>query len=109
MPSAWIPEHMLSQGTTQSLHRYQASGENLSRFIGNVSESGVFVWFSGDTALVDNGSIMVYHIEGAIQSGWYASFRRSKDWRLHKVKGLSRAELTSMLEREVDEHVVEPG
>src|SRR6267154_3991967 len=44
---------------TQSLHRYQASGENLSRFIGNVSESGVFMWFSGDTALSDKGSIMV--------------------------------------------------
>lgn len=82
------------------LHRIQQSGENLSRFIGHVSKSGFFVWFSGDTAHSEQGSILMYAIEGDMQHGWYASFRRGTDWRLHKVKGLSRPELMKMMEGE---------
>ena len=92
----------------RSLHRYQHSGQNLSRFIAHVSDSAVFVWFSGDTAHTEHGSLMVYSIQGETQQGWYASFRRRADWQLHKVQGLSRAELTSMLEKDLDAPNVEP-
>jgi len=80
-----------------SLHRYQHSGENLSRFIGHVSESGLFVWFSGGTSQSEHGSLMVYSTYGETRHGWYASFRLGEDWRLYKVEGLSRAELMSMI------------
>ena len=90
----------------QSLHRYQHSGENLSRCIGHVSDSAVFVWFSGDTAHTELGSLMVYAIQGETQHGWYASFRQDADWKLNKVRGLSRAELIYMLERELDGAIV---
>lgn len=48
---------------------------------------------------------MVYIIHAETQYGWYASFRKGEDWRLYKAVGLSRAELTGMVEREVAEHV----
>jgi hypothetical protein len=82
------------------LHRHQHSGLNLSRFIGNVSESGVFIWFSGDTTITGHGSVMIYTICGETQHGWYASFRREKDWQLYKVRGLSKTELAGMIESE---------
>jgi len=82
------------------LHRYQHSGENLSRFIGHISKSAVFIWFSGDTAHEEHGSIMVYSIQGETQGGWYGSFRRRTDWQLHKVQGLSRSELMGLIERD---------
>ena len=86
------------------LHRHQQSRDNLTRFIDRVSPSAVFVWFSGGTANTDHGSVMVYssHIES--QNGWYASFRRVDDWRLHKAQGLSTAELMNLIERGAKTH-----
>jgi len=86
------------------LHRLQQSSDNLTRFIDLVSQSGVFVWFSGGTAGADHGSIMVYKCQTESQSGWYASFRHTDDWRLHKVQGLSTTELTSLIERGAHAH-----
>ena len=84
------------------LHRYQQSSDNLTRFIDRVSQSAVFIWFSGGTVGADQGSIMVYCVHDKSQSGWYASFRHTGDWRLHKVRGLSTSELTSIVERGAD-------
>lgn len=96
-----------NKSRAQSLHRYQHSGENLSRSIGHVSDSAVLVWFSGDTAHTDLGSLMVYAIQGETQHGWYASFRRGADWKLNKVRGLSRAELISRIDKDLDDQIVE--
>ncbi len=80
------------------LHRHQQSSDNLTRFIDRVSQSGVFIWFSGGTVDADFGSVMVYSSQADSQSGWYASFRRTDDWRLHKVQGLSITELTRFMD-----------
>jgi hypothetical protein len=80
------------------------SGDNLSRFIEHVTQSGVFIWFSGGTVDADHGSVMVYSIWADTQNGWNASFRRTDDWRLYRVQGLSRPELASLIERGVDAH-----
>ena len=74
------------------------------RYIDRVSQSGVFIWFSGGTAAADHGSVMVYSTEAESQSGWYGSFQLTDDWRLHKVKGLSKSQLTSLLEKGADAH-----
>jgi hypothetical protein len=86
------------------LHRHQQSSDNLTRYIDRVSPSGVFIWFSGGTSNADHGSVMVYTSHAGSQSAWYASFRRVEDWRLHKVRGLSMPELTSIIERGADAH-----
>ena len=86
------------------LHRHQMSHQNLGRFIDRVSQSAAFIWLSGGTADADQGSVMVYNIRAEAQSGWYASFRRTDDWRIHKVKGLSTPELSSLIERGADAH-----
>ena len=86
------------------LHRHQQSSDNLTRFIDRVSQSGVFIWFSGGTADADHGSVMVYSSQAESQSGWYASFRRADDWRLHKVQGLSTPELRRLIEGGADAH-----
>jgi hypothetical protein len=93
------------QNRALTLHRYQRSGQNLSRRICHISESAIFVWFSGNTAHSEHGSMMVYVIQGESQQAWYASFLRGQDWRLHKVEGLSKTELSFMTEREVNKTV----
>ena len=97
-----------NKSVRQSLHRYQHSGENLSRSIGDVSNSAVFVWFSGDSAHTEHGSLMVYGVQGETQHGWYASFHRGADWKLNKVRGLSRAELIYIISKELDDPKLNP-
>ena len=75
------------------LHLVQTSRENLTRFVDRITKSGVFIWFSGGTQQVSTGSIMVYVIAGDSQNSWYASFERSTDWQINKVRGLSKNEL----------------
>ena len=84
------------------LHRHQQSSDNLRRFIDTVSQSAVFIWFSGGTVEADQGSLMIYNVEAEGQGGWYASFRRTDTWHLQKVRGISIPELMSLIERGVD-------
>src|ERR1019366_6371355 len=79
-----------------SLHRLQPSRTNLTRFIDLISKSGVFIWFSGNTSNETAGSIMVYSVIEDSQNAWYASLRRTNNWRLYKILGLSKAEFLSM-------------
>jgi hypothetical protein len=88
------------------LHRRQQSRENLTRFIDRISQLAVFIWFSGGTGDAENGSVMVYSVQAKLLCAWYASFRRTDDWRVHKVCGLSRPELMSFIERGKDAHAV---
>lgn len=87
-----------------SLHCRQPSSFNLTRYIDRLSQSGLFVWFSGGTSDADHGSVMVYNSQHESQSGWYASFSHTDDWRIHKVRGISRSELESLIERGVNAH-----
>jgi hypothetical protein len=75
------------------LHLTQPSKENLNRFIDQVTNSGLFIWFSGDPESSSVGSIMVYAIADGSRSAWYASFKKKIDWQVNKVSGLSKSEL----------------
>jgi len=69
----------------------------MQRFVDRVSESGVFVWYSGDSASSDAASLMLYQVSDGEAVGWYASFRKNEGWRLNKVEGISRRELSALL------------
>ena len=90
------------------LHRFQTSAENMNRYIDRVSTSGLFLWFSGATAKTGNGSLLVYTSTGERQNGWYATFRGSNDWQLHKVRGLSRVELLDLMEIKLERESPSP-
>ena len=79
------------------LHLIQPSRKNLTRFIDRISKSGMFVWFSGDTEQSANGSLMIYTVANASQSGWYASFKKADLWKINKVWGLSKNELLHLM------------
>lgn len=79
------------------LHIDQWSNVNMQRFVDRVSESGVFVWYSGDTASSDAASVMLYQISDGEAAGWYASFKKKVSWKLNRVEGISRRELSVLL------------
>lgn len=54
--------------------------------------SGLFVWFSSDTAHLDHASVMSYAVKDYRVQSWFASFRKNDGaWKVHKVKGISEA------------------
>jgi len=62
-----------------------------------VSSSGLFLWYSGETAKMDRASLMVYVVEGDQAVPWYASFINRVGWKVNKVKGISRAQFEEIV------------
>ena len=52
------------------------SAGNLQNRVAEFTQSGLFVWFSSDTRLLDQASVMSYAVEGGTIQSWFASFRR---------------------------------
>ena len=84
------------------LHVFQYSGSNLQRRLTQMSESSLYIWYSCNTKKNDRGSLMLYNIEKDKQVAWYVSFARNDEWRVHKLKGISRAELSGLMEMSGD-------
>ena len=82
---------------------YEACSSNLlhigsvNRSLAQICSSGAFVWYSFVGKSSDRGSVMVYLNREGKGAAWYASFVRYPDWRLNKVKGISKRELTELL------------
>jgi hypothetical protein len=81
------------------LHIHQPSAENLQRALRQVTSSGLMLWYSGATQKTDRASTMVYIVEGQQEGAWYACFRKVKEWKLEKTKGIARTELLEILKR----------
>ncbi len=70
------------------------SAGNLQNRVAEFTQSGLFVWFSSDTKLLDHASVMSYAVKGNTVQSWFASFRRKEDfWRVHRVKGIDKADV----------------
>jgi hypothetical protein len=86
-----------SMASARPLHIEQAGGDSPQRRLAQVSQSGVFLWYSGETAKTDQASVLLYQIDAEETSDWYASFVKSGQWKLNKVRGLSRRALEGMM------------
>jgi hypothetical protein len=101
------PSRVLSQSyfhaCTSAPLFYEASASNplhiLSsrRSVGEISSSGLFVWYSYVGEHSDRGSLMVYVSEDGRGSAWYASFTKNPDWQVGKMKGISKREFTELM------------
>jgi len=73
--------------------RRRSYTQPLERF----SKSAAFVWYSGNTATNQAGSLMLY-VSGAGDYAWYASFLKGKRWKVDDGFRLTRRELVSFEE-----------
>jgi hypothetical protein len=83
--------------SARPLHIEQAGGDSPQRRLAQVSQSGVFLWYSGETTKTDQASLLLYQIDAEETSDWYASFVKSEQWKLNKVRGISRRALEGMM------------
>jgi len=71
------------------------SAKNLQNRVAEFTQSGLFVWFSSDTAQLDHASVMSYLVDDGAAVAWFASFLKKEDcWTVHQVKGIDRAAVT---------------
>ena len=75
-------------------HRSKA---NLQRRVQDFSQSGCFVWYSGNTVANGRGSVMVYIVVAGQVQCWFASFKRQQDWKLQATNGISREDVEELL------------
>jgi hypothetical protein len=60
------------------------------RQIQEISESGLFVWYSSNTVKNDRASMMVYAVKNGTVETWFAAFTKNGEWKLHSTKGIDR-------------------
>jgi hypothetical protein len=76
----------------------QHSSANLQRRVVDLTDSGLFVWFSSTSAKDTRGSLLVYIVNDGTTIPWFASMKTDGDgWSLGEVKGLGRAEVEEFL------------
>jgi hypothetical protein len=68
------------------------SAKNLQNRVADFTQSGLFVWFSSDTAQLDHASVMSYLVKDGAAVAWFASFLKKEDcWAVHRTKGIDQA------------------
>jgi len=75
------------------LHFGRPSCKNLNEPISRIGPAVTFVWYSGNTAKNDRGSLMIYVHRNDLCVAWHASMTQGSQWRPTAVTGLSREEL----------------
>ena len=83
--------------TARPLHIEQPGAHNTSRWLSQVSDSGIFMWYSGETLKTNQASILVYQIDVSGTTDWFASFTLNGEWKLHRARDISRRVLEDMM------------
>jgi len=76
------------------LHISKDSNDNIHNRISLYSKNGLFVWYSSDTEHNQKGSLMIYRVQDATVSTFYASFENSNGWKIKHTKDIPVSELT---------------
>lgn len=83
------------------LHIHQNGTDNAQRFIQNITDSGIFLWYSGDTKLYSQASLMVYTVAKTVTNFWFVSFVNNEGWKIQQLENISRREIKSLMNTEL--------
>lgn len=81
------------------IHKRQSSEKYIYRRIVDVSDSAVFIWYSSNTIVNGQGSLMVYPVENKKCEPFYVGFKKNKEWDIVKAPGSNKKALEYYLER----------
>ncbi len=83
---------------SKPLHIKQSSSNNFGRFIKNLTDSAIFVWYSGSTLKNKQGSVMIYWVKDQMAFGWYVAFAlKNEDWELGRTAFIPRKEVIFLI------------
>jgi len=86
-----------SMVSTRPVHIKQSGGDSRQRRLAQISQSGLFLWYSGETTKTDQASVLLYQIDEEGTSDWYASFIKSGQWKLNKVRAIPRRAIEHLM------------
>jgi len=89
-----------------ALHIHQTSEDNKYRKIKHISNSAIFLWYSGETRINSQGSLMFYSVRNGLQTCWFASFVRNREWQVRGTQQISVGEVKSLIERDFSEQEI---
>lgn len=81
----------------KELHIFQMSADNLKRKIADFSTNGLFIWFSSNSKVNNNGSFMLYLVCDNECFAFYASLTLEQNWRVKKSVGLTKKQIDSII------------
>ena len=79
------------------IHKKQRSTENQQNKVIDRTNNGLYVWYSSNSELNQQGSVMIYRVDSEQVYTWYALFIRRTNWQISKTKGISTGELELLL------------
>jgi hypothetical protein len=85
------------ESSAGALHIHQHSDANFNRKIENISDSAIFLWYSGGTKQALRGSVMFYGTINGNEPSWYISFLKKTSWQIYKTEDISRREARELL------------
>ena len=85
-----------SIASAKPLHPYHFGKH--APLIEKITQSGVFLWRSGDTRNSDKASLLSYQVRDRDKSSWYASFSKNGIWKISSVDGIARQILQDMID-----------
>ena len=80
------------------IHKNQRSTDNQQNRVIDRTKNGLYVWYSSNSELNQQGSLMIYRVDLEQVHTWYASFINREGWKLSKTKGISNSEVQIQLE-----------
>ena len=107
----FVPNRVVSQCTFpgpsfseiepgEPIHRRVASRVALGRKASEVAPGSLLVWYSGNSANTERGSLMAYIPEGNSYRNWYAQWQNANDWHAIQVDGIKLPDLMRLMEPE---------
>jgi hypothetical protein len=87
------------EGEAPILHTRRSSYWNLHKRLKDLTHSGLFMWYSGNTKSNESGSLMVYYIGKGEPVHWYVSFYKKQEWQMNKIQDLSKKVLEEWLKQ----------
>lgn len=80
------------------LHIDQKSSNNQNNRMTTKSGNGLFAWFSSNTKINQQGSLMIYRVNKDYVDTWFASIENKKGWTITKTKGIDIKEIITLTE-----------
>lgn len=79
------------------VHPYQSSIDNLKRKVKDISQDGLFVWYSSNSKTNQKGVIMSYLISANSNLGYHITLDEKQNWNVAETKGINKKQVQSLI------------
>ena len=79
------------------IHNRQRSTDNSDNYVYLKSDNGLLVWYSSNSKVNNQGSLMVYRVDNDSVDTWYASYENKGEWIIRDTKSINQNSLKKLM------------